>query len=456
MSLLWTAEDAARATGGHAPGDWQASGVSIDSRTVAPGELFVALVDARDGHAFVADALAKGAAAAMVARAPTGVDSERLLTVDDTQAGLEALGAAARQRASARVIAVTGSVGKTGTKAAMARGLAALGQTHASARSYNNHWGVPLSLAQLPPTARFGVFELGMNRAGEIAQLTRQVRPDVAIITAIAPAHIEFFENEAGIARAKAEIFEGVPESGTAVVPADSVHTPLLLEAARDGRVGRIITFGKGGDAHAAMTAPDAAGTTVDATILGHRLRYRIGLPGAHWVTNSLAILAAVSAMGLDVDLVAAQFATLRPEAGRGRAHAVPVADGDATLIDDSYNANPTSMRAAFAVLGLAPGRRLAALGAMLELGPASAEMHRELAAPLVAAGVERVFTVGADVLPLRDALPANVRAAHADVASEVVEPVRAELRAGDTLLVKGSLGSGMGRLVHALVEEAA
>jgi UDP-N-acetylmuramoyl-tripeptide--D-alanyl-D-alanine ligase len=456
MSALWTAEAAARATGGAVAGDWRATGVSIDSRTLAPGELFVALEDVRDGHDFVADALARGAPAAMVARPPAGVEPSRLLVVDDTQTGLEALGAAARAGTRARIVGITGSVGKTGAKSALARGLARQGPTQASAKSHNNHWGVPLSLAQLPADVAFGVFEMGMNHAGEISRLTAQVQPEVALITAIAPAHLENFDDESGIARAKAEIFEGLAPEGVAVIPADSPHTPLLTAAARAAGCARLLRFGAGGEVRARDTAADAAGTSVEALVDGTPLRFRVGLPGAHWVTNSLGLLAVVAALGADVEDFAASLAGLRAEPGRGRRHRLAVAGGDATLLDDAYNANPASMRAALAVLATAPGRKLAALGAMKELGPTGPALHAALADPLAEAGVARVFTVGAEMEALAARLPAERHAGHAERAAELVAAVRAELRPGDTLLVKGSLASGMGALVGALTGSAA
>jgi len=454
MSALWTAADAARATGGEVRGNWRASGVSIDSRTLAPGELFVALEHARDGHDFVADALAKNAAAAVVARVPAGVASERLVLVDDTQHGLEALGAAARARSGARVVGITGSVGKTGAKTALARGLARQGATHASARSHNNHWGVPLSLARLPADAAFGVFEMGMNHGGEIRRLTRQVRPEVALVTAIAPAHLENFDDESGIARAKAEIFEGLEAGGCAVIPADSPHTPLLEEAARAVGCSRLVSFGAGGDVDVVSVTCEPDGSSVEAHVADRRLRYRLGVAGVHWVTNSLGLLAVVAALDADLEDFAASLASLRPEPGRGRPRPIDVAGGTATLLDDAYNANPASMRAALEVLAAAPGRKLAALGAMKELGPTAAALHAELARPIAAAGVERVFTVGAEMAALAEVLPAHRRGGHGEVAAELVEGVRAELRPGDTLLVKGSLATGMGALVTALVGE--
>ena len=456
MSALWTAPDVAAAVGAETTGAWRASGVSIDTRTLAAGDLFVALRDVRDGHDFVGDAFAKGAAAALVDRVPEGVDPARLLVVEDTQRGLEALGAAGRARSGARVVGVTGSVGKTGAKSALAHGLARQGRTHASAKSYNNHWGVPLSLAQLPRDAAFGVFEMGMNHAGEIRRLTRQVRPHGALVTAIAPAHLENFDDESGIARAKAEIFEGVEPGGFAVIPADSPHTPLLEAAAKAAGCARLVRFGDGGEVRTVNVAVDPGGTSVEATVGGGRLRYRLGLPGTHWVKNSLGLLAVVEALGADVDDFAASLAGLRAEPGRGRPRTIPLADGgSATLLDDSYNANPASMRAALDVLATAPGRKLAALGAMKELGPTARELHAALAEPIAEAGVALVFTAGEEMEALADALPSARRGGHGATAQDLVGSVRAALRPGDTLLVKGSLASNMGALVAALVGEA-
>ncbi|MEO1092765.1 MAG: UDP-N-acetylmuramoyl-tripeptide--D-alanyl-D-alanine ligase [Pseudomonadota bacterium] len=456
MSDLWTSREAMAATGGTTLGDWRASGVSIDSRSLVPGDLFVALVVERDGHAYVADALAKGAAAAVVARPVEGIDRDRQLLVDDTQRALEHLARAARERSAADVIGITGSVGKTGCKAALARGLALQGATHASGKSHNNHWGVPLSLAQLPATARFGVFELGMSRAGEIRSLAAQVRPHGALITAIAPAHIEFFADESGIAEAKAEIFEGVRPEGFAVVPADSPHTPLLVARARAAGIQRIVTFGEAGDVRALAVEPDADGSRVEVDLAGRRLSMRVGLPGEHWAHNALGLLAVVDTLGADVEAFALSLADLESEAGRGRRVSIRLADGEALLLDDSYNANPTSMRAAISVLAMARGRKLAALGAMKELGADSQARHAELAAPLVEADVARVFTVGAEMAALETALPATLRGGHVDRAADLVQPLRAELRPGDTLLVKGSLASGMGFLVDSLMARAA
>ncbi|HET6518907.1 MAG TPA: UDP-N-acetylmuramoylalanyl-D-glutamyl-2,6-diaminopimelate--D-alanyl-D-alanine ligase [Geminicoccaceae bacterium] len=457
---LWSGAEAAAATGGVGRSDWGASGVSIDSRTLEPGDLFVALRGpTHDGHDHVAGALARGAAAAVVRRRPGGVAGDApLLTVDDTLRALTMLGAAGRARSGARVVAVTGSVGKTGTKEALRVALAASGPTHASAASYNNHWGVPLSLARMPRDVRFGVFELGMNRPGEIEALAALVRPHVAVITAIEAAHLAFFECVGAIAEAKAEIFRGLEPGGVAVLDLDSPHFGRLRGLAEAAGVGRVVTFGEhpGADARLLDAALDIAGSDVALRLHGRELRYRLGAPGRHWVRNSLAVLAAVEALGADAAAGAAALRTLVAPAGRGRQHALPLpGGGTATLIDDSYNANPASMRAALAVLGTARGRKLAALGDMLELGPAAPELHAGLAEAVRAAGVELVFTVGENMARLHGALEPERRGAHVAAADELPEILRAALRPGDTLLVKGSLGSRMGPVCRALLAEA-
>ena len=455
MSALWTAAEAAAATGGSASGDWTASGVSIDTRSLRPGDLFVALRgESRDGHAFVAEALARGAAAALVGSRPPGVAADApLLEVGDTLAGLEALGRAARTRSAARIAAGTGSVGKTGTKEALRHVLSAQAPTHASAASHNNHWGVPLSLARLPPAAAYGVFELGMNHAGELTPLTRLVRPHVAIVTTIEPAHLEFFGTVEAIADAKAEIFAGVEPGGAAVLNLDNPHCRRLREHAARAGVERILTFGAGADADLRLL--DETGGAERSEVLarwrGQGLAYRLGVPGRHWVLNSLAVLAAVDALGADVPAAAAALASLRPPPGRGARYPIRAGDGTGLLIDESYNANPASVRAALQVLARLPGRRIAVLGDMLELGEAGPELHAGLRDEVAAAGVERLFTCGPLMRGLFDAVEPRRRAAHAPSAADLVADLRAALRPGDVVLVKGSLGSRMGAVVAAL-----
>jgi UDP-N-acetylmuramoyl-tripeptide--D-alanyl-D-alanine ligase len=456
---LWTATELAVATGGRARGNWSVAGVAIDSRTVQPGELFIALRGPHhDGHDFVAAALAKGAAA-LVDRLPANVPADaKVIMVEDTMAALTALGRAARARSRARLAAITGSVGKTGTKEALRLALERQAPTHASAASYNNHWGVPLSLARQPQGTVYGIYELGMNAPGEIAALTRLVRPQVAMITAIAPAHLGFFPSVEAIAAAKGEIFEGLEPGGVAVLNLDNPRTPQLIEIAKATGCERVIGFGSAAGAAIRLETAelDAAGSNVRIRLAGKELTFRIGAPGQHWVSNSLGVLACVMALGANPETAARSLADFRPPKGRGQRHRLARGGGRVTLIDESYNANPASMRAALALLEAAPGRRLAALGDMLELGEQAPALHAALAKPALAAGVDRVYTVGASMRYLHDALAPGLRGPHVESAAELLPILDAELQPGDTLLIKGSLGIGMGRLVEALLAEAA
>jgi UDP-N-acetylmuramoyl-tripeptide--D-alanyl-D-alanine ligase len=452
---LWTAAEIAAATGGRASGDWSVNGVSIDSRTVRPRELFIALRGPNhDGHAFVADALARGAAA-LVDRVPVPLsEAAQLVVVHDTMAALGALGRAARQRSQARIAALTGSVGKTGTKEALRLALSGQAPTHASAASHNNHWGVPLSLARAPRDTRYAVYELGMNAPGEIAALTRLVRPHVAMITAIEAAHLGFFPSVAAIAEAKGEIFEGLEPDGIAVLNADNPHYPRLAALAEAAGCARVIGFGASDDAAARLRDAriDADGSDVIMTLDGRELSFRIGAPGAHWVRNALGVVACAFALGTDPTAAAQALADFSPPAGRGQRHRIAVAGGEITLIDDSYNANPASVRAALGVLGAAPGRRLAALGDMLELGDQAPALHAGLAEPIAAGGIDRLYLAGPAMRHLHDVLPPELRGGHVDDAAALVPVLQAELEAGDTLLVKGSLGMRMARIVEALL----
>ncbi len=464
MTALWTSRDVAAATGGRATRAWQAQGVSIDSRTVAKGDLFVALAGPNfDGHDFVADALKRGAAAVMVARVPDGVAKDApLLIVGDTMAGLEALGRAGRKRAGAKIVAVTGSAGKTGVKEAIRHCLARHGETAASAGSLNNQWGVPLSLARMARDAKFGVFEAGMNHAGEISRLTRMIRPHVAIITNIEAAHIEFLGSLDAIADAKAEIFEGVEGGGVAVLNRNSPqYGRLAAHAARAPAVARIVTFGRDSQADVRLVdaTPGPDGSDVRASVFGREIAYRVGLAGPHWQANSLTVLATVVALGEDVDAAAGALADLAALPGRGARHALSVAGGTATLIDESYNANPASMRAAIATLAAARpgrgGRRIAVLGDMRELGGESRALHVGLARPLTDNAIDLVFCAGEEMARLFAALPRAQRGAHAATAAELAPVVAGALRPGDVAMVKGSHASGMHAIVAQLIEGA-
>lgn len=463
---LWTSHDAVTATGGRVTAEFSATGVSIDSRSVQKGDLFVAIKGPNhDGHDHVAAALAAGAAGAMVARTPANVAADApLLIVSDTLPALEALGRAARARSRARVAAVTGSVGKTSTKEALRLALDGGGRparpTHASVASFNNHIGVPLTLARLPADAEFAVFEIGMNHAGEVTPLTKLVRPHAAIVTTVEGVHTEnFADGIDGVAAAKAEIFDGfIAGESVAVLNRDNRFFDFLAERARARGAKRVAGFGTDAraDYRLAEFKPDADASTVVADAKGRRLTYRVGAPGRHWAFNTLAVLAAVDALGVDVEAASAAFANVAAPKGRGQRHRLALGGGTYELIDDSYNASPVSMRASFEVLKAAQpgagGRRIAVLGDMLELGPAAPELHAGLAEPLAAAGVDLVFTCGPNMRRLHDALPHARRGAHAANSDALLPLVQAALRAGDAVVVKGSLGSRMGRIVDALL----
>jgi UDP-N-acetylmuramoyl-tripeptide--D-alanyl-D-alanine ligase len=456
---FWKAAEVALATGGRAQGEWIATGVSIDSRSIAAGDLFVALKGPNfDGHDFVKDALAKGAAAVMVERLPKSAANAPAVTVDDTLAGLTDLGAAGRARAKAKIVGITGSVGKTGTKQALAHALSGQGRVHASFGSLNNHWGVPLSLARMPADCDYGVLEMGMNHPGEIRGLTALVRPHVAVITAIAEAHLEQMKTLENIAKAKAEILEGLPDGGgVAVLPRDSEFFDLLRECAGELGVSRILSFGehKNADIRLLECSLYSRCSAVSALIRGEPLEYCLALPGKHWVLNSLAVLAAVVGLDADPIVAARSFARLEAPKGRGERHRIALPGGEAQVIDDSYNANPTSMRAAIAVLaGATPprgGRRILALGDMLELGENADELHASLAEPIDDADIDLVFTCGPRMAALNAALPHFRRAEHSEDSQALARRLAASLRAGDLVLVKGSAGSRMGRVVEAL-----
>jgi UDP-N-acetylmuramoyl-tripeptide--D-alanyl-D-alanine ligase len=459
---LWTVEAMAAAMNAERSGALpkSVSGLSIDTRTIQPGEAFFALKDVRDGHDFVQAALKAGAALAVVAagRRKEFAEDAPLLAVPDVLAGLTALAKAARARSPAKFIGVTGSVGKTGTKEALRLALSSDGETHASAASYNNHWGVPLSLARCPASARHVVLEMGMNHAGEIAPLTRLVRPHVAIVTTIEPVHLEFFPSVEAIADAKAEIFQGLEPGGAAVINRDNPHFARLEKQARADGVGRIVSFGEHAKADARLLrfALQADSSTVQARILGADVTYKLGAPGRHVVWNSLAVLAAAALAGADLALAALALANLQPPGGgRGERIALDLAGGPALLIDESYNANPASMRAALALLGQAPigprGRRIAVLGEMLELGPRGAELHRGLAAQVVENSVDLVFCAGPLYEGFWKALPSERRGGYAVTSAALEADVLGALRAGDAVMIKGSLGSKMGPIVKAL-----
>ncbi|HLN24030.1 MAG TPA: UDP-N-acetylmuramoylalanyl-D-glutamyl-2,6-diaminopimelate--D-alanyl-D-alanine ligase [Patescibacteria group bacterium] len=464
-AALWTSAEALAATSGRALGPaWEARGVCIDSRSVAKGDLFVALAGPNhDGHAFVAGALRDGAAAALVHSIPDGLPADApLLVVNDTLDGLRALAAAARARSTARIIGVTGSVGKTSSKEMLKLVLDAAGPTHASVGSFNNHWGVPLSLARLPRDAQFAVFELGMNHPGEITPLTTLVRPHVAVVTSVEAVHMEFFASTAEIAAAKAEIFAGVEAGGTAILPRDNPHYRFLRDAAKAAGIKRISGFGSHIEATARLLdfAVDPDATVVFALIGEEALSYRVGVPGQQWASNSLAVLLAAQAAGVPLPLAAHALAGMSAPKGRGQRKHLAWTDGAIEVIDESYNASPVSMRAALATLAAAKpprgARRIAVLGDMLELGEASASLHAGLAPSVVERGIDLVFTAGPLMQSLHDALPPAKRGGHAADADAAAAQVTAAVKAGDVLVIKGSAGSRMSRVVKALDEQAA
>jgi UDP-N-acetylmuramoyl-tripeptide--D-alanyl-D-alanine ligase len=451
MTPLWTAAEIAAACRGTVHGDFVADGVTFDSREVIGGELFVALKgEATDGHRFLDQARSRGASGLLVSEPTTGPH----VRVADTMAALTALAEAARDRSAATRIGVTGSVGKTGTKEALAKALGRTAKVHASVKSYNNHTGVPLSLARMPADSRYGVFEMGMNHAGELTALSALVQPEIAIVTWVTSAHREFFDSEADIARAKAEIFSGLQPGGTAILPIDNQHLEILRAGAG---AANIITFGfdAAADVHAETFVLHPDCSCVTARIGSERLTYKVGMAGRHWVHNSLAVLAAVQAAGGDLALAGLALAELSDLPGRGARFRVRAGGGQAVVIDESYNANPASMAASLAVLGGtdARGRRLAILGDMRELGIHSAQFHADLAPLVLASGVSAIILVGNEMKALAAALGRRLEVRHVADAQAALQEIDALLAADDVLLIKGSNSLGLAGIVRALAE---
>ncbi|MFN9090030.1 MAG: UDP-N-acetylmuramoyl-tripeptide--D-alanyl-D-alanine ligase [Alphaproteobacteria bacterium] len=454
MMPLWTSAELRAATNGALAADTAVTGVSIDSRSITPGDIFIALRDQRDGHEFVADALSNGAVLAMVDHEPPGtVDAARLLRVTDTLAGLTALGTAGRARAAARVVGVTGSVGKTTTKEMLRVAFSAFGATHASAASHNNHWGVPLTLARLPRDAAFAVIEMGMNNRGEIAPLSQLSRPDVGIITSIGTAHIGQLGSQAAIAAEKGDIIAGIAPGGTAILPADSAFLPQLTTRARDAGL-HVMTHGEAAGADARLVAYQASpeGSVAEITLSCQSLTLHLAAPGRHVAQNACAVLAAVKALGLAPHIAAHALRDFTAGAGRGAMHRIRVAGGDALLIDDSYNASVASVRAGLAVLAAQPAkRRVFAFGDMLELGAEGPAQHVALAEAALES-CDLVFCCGPLSAHLFQALPARQRGGHFPDSTSLARALRAALKPGDAVLVKGSLGSRMGLVIAALM----
>ncbi|WRY35088.1 UDP-N-acetylmuramoyl-tripeptide--D-alanyl-D-alanine ligase [Thioclava litoralis] len=466
MMTLWTTAEIARATRGRATLDAQIGGISIDTRTIARGDLFVALTAARDGHDFVRQALDKGAGAALVSRIPEGCsEADPLVLVADVLEGLQDLGRAGRARSGAKVIAVTGSVGKTSTKEMLREVLKGQGKTHAAEASFNNHWGVPITLARLPADADFAVIEIGMNHPGEIAPLARMARPHVAMITTVAAAHLAAFDDLFGIAREKAAIFEGLEPGGTCVVPLGLEVSDVLVQAAK--AAGEVVTFGADEAADYRLVRVDIHGdtTVVQADARGQDLLFKVQSPGRHFASNALGAIAACAALGCEQAVAAIDLGHWVPPAGRGTRERVlfdPInPEQGIDLFDDAFNANPTSMAVALEMLAaqmpqdgvgrVKHGRRVAILGEMLELGPSEAEMHAGLARLAPMASIDVVHMVGPRMAALRDALPAAKRGEWYETAQDMVSRVRHLVDAGDVILVKGSKGSKVSLVVEAL-----
>ncbi|WP_295168070.1 UDP-N-acetylmuramoyl-tripeptide--D-alanyl-D-alanine ligase [uncultured Paracoccus sp.] len=450
---LWTSDDAAAATGGRVTAAWTASGVSIDTRTIAPGDLFVALQADRDGHDFVAQALARGAAAALVSRIPDGVASDApLLVVPDVLVALEDLGRAGRARMTGRVIAITGSVGKTSTKEMARTALAGQGVIHAAEASYNNHWGVPLTLARMPANTDFAIIEIGMNHPGEIAPLSRMARPHVALITTVAAAHLEAFGAIEGIAREKGAIFEGLQPVGHAILPEDLPVTQILRDCAdRAGAV--VVGFGEHGVARPLRIVPQDGALSCHARIMGDTLAFTLPTTGRHFAMNAVGVLAALAAAGADLAQAAAHLSDWHPPQGRGAVETL----GGIRLIDDAFNANPASLSAGLATLaGLQGGRRVAILGDMLELGTEEVAMHRAVADDPSMAAIDLVHCAGPLMRHLHEALPVDKCGLWMQTAAELAAQPDKLISAGDIVLVKGSKSSRISMVVQALRAGAA
>jgi UDP-N-acetylmuramoyl-tripeptide--D-alanyl-D-alanine ligase len=464
MSLLWTSHDLIAATGGRPFGQMVAgvSGISIDSRTLQPGDAFFAIKgDKFDGHDFATAAIKAGAALLVVSEGKLpalGRLTVPMIVVPDVLTALEKAGAAARARTRAKIIAVTGSAGKTSTKEALRQVLCAVGKVHAADKSFNNHWGVPLTLARTPEDSDYAIFEIGMNHAGEIRPLAKLVRPHIAIITLIAEAHLGYFRNMDEIARAKAEIFEGIEPGGYAILNRDDQRSKLLGKLARDAGVAHVVGFGENPRAHFKLIGCSLHGdnSTITAKIGGNEVRAKIGAPGRHIVQNTLAVLGAAYLAGADIEKILPALANVTAERGRGKRYLLPHPEGVIALIDESYNANPTSMRAALELLGVTPvngsGRRIAVLGDMLELGEQSAKFHAGLAAVIIRTGTDMVFLAGTEMSALADALPIGFPVEYRATTEELTDPLTKAVRPGDAIMIKSSLRMGFSRVVDALI----
>lgn len=464
MRTLWTDTEVAEALGVSSGASWSATDVSIDSRKIKAGDLFIAIVGpVHDGHDHVVSALKNGAVGAIVHHDPRELTADetfcaRMIRVENTMQAMQRLASFARARSAAEIIAVTGSVGKTGTKEILRLMLQDQGRTTATEGNLNNHWGLPLSLMRMPEDTEYGIFEMGMSRPGEITPLSKNAEPDVAIITAVEHVHSEFFESIEDIADAKAEIFTGLQAGGAAVLNMDSPMFDHLVGAVKNTGNLNIRTFGAHPDADYRLISIShlAFGSRVEAVLAGKSIEFEIGVPGRHWVINALGALAAVGAVGGDITHAAAKLKDMHGLTGRGERHCVKINGGEFTLIDESYNASPVSMAAAFEVLGIAPvdkgGRRIAVIGDMLELGRNSTELHAALAAKLKENGIDLVFSAGQYMAHLWEALPSRMRGGHAMTTAKLSPLVTSAVRPGDVISVKGSLGSRTGVIVSDLL----
>lgn len=466
MNFLWTSEALVAAMGGRPVGQMPAgvSGISIDSRSLEPGDAFFAIKgESMDGHDFATAAIKAGAGLLVVAEGKLpalGRLTAPMIVVPDVLVALEKAGIAARARTNAKVIAVTGSVGKTSTKEALRHALSALGSVHASAASFNNHWGVPLTLSRMPADCDYAIFEIGMNHEGEIRPLVKMVRPHIAIVTGVAAAHLGYFSSLDAIAKAKAEIFEGVEPGGTALINQDDPRFKLLHKLARDAGVEQVWGYGEHAKAQVRLTncVLHHDHSIMTAKVGGQEVAVKIGAPGRHIVQNVLAVLGAVQLAGADIAGAALALSELKAERGRGRRHSLCKADGPFTLIDESYNANPASMKAAIDLLDATPpagdGRRIAVLGDMLELGQYSAKLHAALAALITETKTDRVFLAGPEMKALADLLPSDFKTEYRQTAAELQQVLFDAIRPGDVVMVKASKGIGFARLVDALIEK--
>lgn len=460
---VWSSQEVARALNVDVSGDWYATGISIDSRTINQGDLFIAIKgDATDGHKYVLNAIGNGASAIVISEDIDGLKGdENIIVVDDTLLAMVKLGAYARERTAAKIIGVTGTVGKTSVKEMLASILGDQGQAHYSKGSYNNHWGVPYSLASMHAGSDYGVFEMGMDKAGEITALTTQVKPDIAIITNITPVHMQNFKNLADVANAKSEIFKGLSDDGTAIINIDNECYKQIAEQANKSDVKTILSFGEHKDADARLINIIEAsnGSRVTAIIMGIEVEYTIGIAGKHQALNSLAVLLAAKIAGANLDMAIASVKKISAAEGRGTQEKINIGDvsNPITLIDETYNASPAAMNAAFRVMALVDvgrgGRKIAILGDMLELGKNSAKMHEDLALPIKAAGIDLVYTCGSLMKNLHDKLPPEQQGVHKKDSKELAKIVPDILSPGDVVMVKGSKGSKMGAIIEAMRE---